>query len=360
MVNLSLDYVYSTQGQCEEDCVAWKCYDNLGITQSTKLYVLYDTSSMSPVQARNAYWGIQDFLQQQQLTGIQQQHTHIHNERWLGWHMIPYGIRNIDGTTSVMNGYIQSNVLWGQYVEEGFMKWAYGINVNGPYPNPAHFGSPRNNPASPPTSNTSGIGQPTTAFMTNTNPLNPNYALNAQVHPQFWVQTADTTDDVVMIIFCDEAQPVYHNNVPGGSTSRSLTNPPTNAYVQDYNHFLDLYDAVNQPCTGTSIYSATTLINPPTSTGTTSGGSGSFRAFVYPTSPGATTSKMQIFDLNVLGAISVGNLLDVDTNTPFNGVWSAGTAPRPGGVGVWNLNNNMNTTGAPGHAPFNMGDRSWY
>ena len=355
--NLSLDYAYATQGQCDEGCIAWKCYDDLGLTPNTKLYVLYDTSSMDQNQARNAYWGIQDYLTQQGLIGnavasddILQQHIHFHNERWLGWHMVPYGIRNLDGTDSVVNGYIQSNVLWDQWVEEDFMKWAYGVEINGPYPNPLHFGSPRNNPASPMTTNTAGIGQPTTEYMINTNPANPNYTYLQLIHPQFWVQTAKTTDDVVMIIFADESNNKYHDN------SMTLSQAPTPNWQQDYNKFLKLYDIVNQPCTGSSIYTTTTLVNPPAGTGTTSGGPGSFKAFVYPTSNSVFVSNSQnTFNLHVLAGISVGNLLDVDTNTPFTGIWSAGTAPKTTGVGVWNANNDMSTQGTPGYSDFDMG-----
>ena len=94
-------------------------------------------------------------------------------------------------------------------------------------------------------------------------------------------------------------------------------------------------------CSGSTIYSGQTREIP-------------YRAFLYPTTSSGVNGKRAQFALHGLAAISVGNLLNTGTTTPFNGLWSAGTAPRSTGVGNWDANNSMDSTGSPGYCPVNL------
>ena len=342
--NPSLDYIYQTSGACEEGCIGWRCNNDLGLTPETKIYVFYDTTSMATSAIQEAYWGLQSFLGNQSawvesdnggITGGTQQHMTVSNERWLTWPLMAYGFNLPDGSSyfdwSVMTQNSGNNLgtnfpPTSQNKTKAAWEWAYGIStppLNHPnYPNPDHWAIAAGNPMGG--YNEGGIGQQSVLSLTNTNPNNPNYGMNATINPQFWVNTATTTDkhglitgDTLVIIFADESE-----NAVGGEYHTTQYNQhydntaPTPSWKTDYSNYSKLW-RINEGNSATTTCSASTKLN--------------LRTFIYPTkgTNGVTYSTHRPFPINVLAAISVGNKLDITGNTPFDGTWRVGTAPNP-------------------------------
>jgi len=342
--NPSLDYIYQTSGACEEGCIGWRCNNDLGLTPDTKIYVFYDTTSMAPEAIIEAYWGLQSFLANQSawvesdnggITGGTQQHMTVANERWLTWPLMAYGFNLPDGSSyfdwTIMTQNSGNNLgnnlppTTNNYVTQAW-NWIYGITpppASHPnYPNPDHWAIAAGNPMGG--TNEGGIGQQSLLSLINTNPNNPNYGMNATINPQFWVNTATTTDkhglitgDTLVIIFADESEGAVGGQYHTTSYTAAYDNSaPTPAWKSDYGNYSKLW-RINEGNSATTTCSASTKLN--------------LRTFIYPTKGlnGVTWSTHRPFPINVLAAVSVGNKLDITGNTPFDGTWITGTAPCP-------------------------------
>ena len=342
--NLSLDYVYSTLNQCKVGCIGYKCYNELGIQEDTKVYVYYDGTSMGLSKVQQAYWGLQSYLNSLPNWNGYQQHQMGISESWLGWSTGPYG--PVAPWTGQINGPAGGNAFANSlpsntaYYNTRALRWATGVedwtggNWAAGYPDLSHWTTFQNAPGVPPEN---FIGQPTLDGYTNNNANNPNGGIGQDIHLTYWGQKASPGDDVLVIVFADESHPNYY----ASSTFPSFYGTPRPIWKTHYSNYVGMWEWLEGGCSGSTIYSGQTREIP-------------YRAFLYPTTSSGVNGKRANFALHGLAAISVGNLLNTGTTTPFNGLWSAGTAPRSTGVGNWDANNSMDSTGSPGYCPVNL------
>jgi len=132
------------------------------------------------------------------------------------------------------------------------------------------------------------------------------------------VPTPAYSDNVLIIIFQDEANGGYHGSNVNG------TIPATGPYQQDYNSFMTTHSQIT----------------------------GTFNVVLYPTCQGnCSSSNRRTFARQTFQAVSSGN------NSPLDGMWQTGDAPRPaadGGVagGVPDLCENMNLNALEQNNPY--------
>ena len=332
---------YDSMSACTGGCVHWGC-NQIAITQFAKLYVYYDITSMGVKVLEEAYDRITDWVSS--IPGWSGETNHVltqGHERWLAWPVMSYSGRSIEwgsnhtpvtpvvdplqltisefpfGSTS--NNKIAKLLYWAENTPDGIAGNWYDQGITGTCSPPQTFDF------------TSGYlnGVNVTGFIGCYKGMPP---------------TADLEDDVVNVVFLDEANSAYHSFTWAGpftSTSGyptfwpqqtlggnwddidyspsqfngkwpNLTPQPTFEFDYDYDRYQEIWNAV---------------------TGTTSG---SVRSFFYPRpKQGIWRHYHQELALNAFASIHSGNQDDtIAGGTGIqDGTWIPGTAPFNGGTG---------------------------
>ena len=310
---------HDSMSACTADCVNWGC-NHIAITQFAQVYVYYDITSMGATVLEEAYDRVTDWIGS--IPGWSGNTYHIltqSQERWLTLPVISYSGRSFDYRTnhtippncdplrpvfsefpfgSYSNNKVSQSLTWAANTQAGLDGNFYDTGI-------------------------SGSCSPPQTFTYNTGYLNGVTFTNHVSCYQGPPPTATTNQDVINIVFLDEANYSYHsyhttygndptfwpcvgtgcqwNYIPPFSTTGLKMNrapQPTEKFRYDYERYIEAWNIV---------------------TGTTSG---SVRNYFYPRPAGSLRSYNKQLALNAFASISSGNQAVPD------GTWTPGTAPN--------------------------------
>ena len=350
------------------------------VNSNTLVYVYYDGTSMGETKVEEAYEGIMDWLHQQPSftpvtatpssfttgtlpntinTGENVFHSIMAGERWLDWGMQPItGAFNNDNVPESQCSFItQGDQLKGAdritcgNLPVAVSNWAYDtasvtLPISGVTQTVHQFydtttGSFRGEDVAdhsggvPPMGNCGDPCDPTGTPCGN--PFIANAAgLNVWMGPP---PASPTANDVLIIVFADEAECVYHggsrdpSGLPNPVFSQSFTSglgstcncdvasygfdvistpetvtSPTGMFKKDYDKYVSEYDARQA-----------------------TPGAGTYKAFIYPTCPGLMSINVMPYPLNITAAIDSGD----DTITP-DGLFSYANVPSTSIYQIYN------------------------
>jgi hypothetical protein len=339
---------HASMSACSADCVGWGC-NNIAITQFAKLYVYYDITSMGTLTLEEAYNRVVDWVSS--IPGWSGSTYHVlsqSEERWLSWPVISYSGRSLayntkitnvgaDPMQSTMAEFPFTNTLcsWQMQPNEKVSKILYWASqtqagLDGKFWDMGVTGA-----CSPQQTFTYGPGDVSSSSNL--------YGITMTNHTQCYQglpPVASIEDDVVNLVFLDEANFSYHshkythsnkptfwplNTMGGTSTDFNMSpgscssNPclwlnaapqPTTKWRYDYARYMEIWNAVT----------ATT--------------SGSVRSYMYPRVQDGNSSTLKEYTgelaLNAFAAISSGNQDDILNGGTgvLDGTWIPGTAPR--------------------------------
>ena len=325
-------YTACTAATATSVCTAWAC--NAGsVAPTTDIYVYYDTTSMSFLNAKTAHNSMMDWTALIPDWTGNIYHINIADERWVSWAGIPFqqptprGLRDTwsGSFDNNGNGYTSSSCPGANCCPRFIQLTAWGQSDPGGYGNGANWYDSWD----PSVGNlyiSSGSLAGTYQFRGY-----PPYAGGSFITPDYSIPVLNVlfTDESDSSMVCNNplncnefgTVQIYYdvirtsNAVPTWAATEANQPEPTPPFKSDYDYYMQIWNAL-------------TLNN------------GSIANFVYPTKPVNYTSwgsgTRQIFKhqaLSVLAAISSGNMDDYingSTGQPYaqDGLWSAGTTPR--------------------------------
>ena len=327
---------YDTMSACSANCIGWGC-NHIAITQFAKVYVYYDITSMGFTVLEEAYDRVTDWVNS--IPGWSGTTQHIltqSQERWLSWPVITYSGRSLQYDTNHT-----TNVPAIDPWRSTFSEFPFGSSSNPKVSKCLYWAANTQDGLSGNfwDQGVSGSCSPPVSFSYNSGYLNGVSLSNHVQCYQGPPPTASTEDDVINIIFLDEANQAYHSNtytwgtkptfwplnqLGGGTndldyqysnqTSCNWLNAapqPTTKFRYDYARYMEIWNTV---------------------TGTTSG---TVRNFFYPRPAGSLRTYNAELALNAFASIHSGNQDDIAGGGTgiLDGTWLPGTAPRNSGVG---------------------------
>ena len=302
--------LYTSSTECIANCASWGCAEVALLSSSRQpdIYVFYDTTSMN-VDAIQAITAISAWTQTiPGYTGFTY-HSFLMGERYLQWATSPWDA--FSGSNVSNHGWPQTYMEWA--IEQGIQTQSNGealIRDNSTYSAP--------------------VGASYGQTFIGTNGVTYSYGNNPGPAP-----TATTSDNAIVIMFCDESHNVYTDIF----SAQNWGTAPKPGWISDYNSFVNRWNALTVK---------------------------ESQFILYPTSDnpniGVMPGNVKDLAIHAYAAIYSGNTGNND------GLWLPGTAPNndlplqpgdPNYTAAGNFNNLLNVSNPYWPTYGNLKEYNW-